>query len=123
LKAAEGTQWEEAKRQAIRVLRKRAADREPIYYSQFVRKIKAIPDLQYHGDERLDRLLDEIAIEEEKAGRGLISVLVVEKMSPNLPSDGFFELASPRHPPGTSRSEIFEVERDQVYRANASRPS
>jgi hypothetical protein len=111
-------QWEEAKSQAITVLTKCARSGETIPYSRFVKRIKAIPDLNYHGDTRLDRLLDEISLQEDDAGRGLISALVVEKVFPNLPSDGFFELASPRHPPGTSRREIFEAERERVYAAH-----
>ncbi len=99
------------------MLRRTARARELITYKKFVRKITAIPDLGYHGDNRLDQLLDEVSLEEDRAGRGLISVLVVELAFPNLPSDGFYELARPRHPPGTSRQSIFEAERDRVYAA------
>jgi hypothetical protein len=113
----EGAQWEQGKREALRVLRKKARAEETIFYSRFVRRIKAI-DLKYHGDDRLDQLLDEISLEEDKAGRGLISALVVE-VTTNRPSDGFYELAQSRHPPGTSPQEIFEAERDAVYRAHA----
>lgn len=115
----EPKKWEEAKREAKRVLTTLARDRTTIPYSRFVKKIKAIPDLKYHGDERLDSLLDEISLEEDAAGRGLLSVLVVEKTHPYLPSDGFFELATHRHPKGTRHREIFEAERDRVYAAHA----
>lgn len=111
-------QWDEAKQQAVQLLTKKAKERDTISYSAFVRRIKAVK-LDYHGDDRLDQLLDEISLEEDKAGRGLISALVVEATVPYMPSDGFFTLARPRHPPGTSRREIFEAERDAVYRAHA----
>jgi hypothetical protein len=113
----EAAQWEQAKREALRVLRKKARAEDTIPYSRFVRRIKAI-DLKYYGDDRLDQLLDEISLEEDTAGRGLISALVVE-VTTRRPSDGFYELAKSRHPPGTSRQEIFEAERDAVYRAHA----
>lgn len=73
-----------------------------------VRKIKALPDLDYHGDLRLDHLLDEIS---------LISVLVMELAFPNLPACGFWGLARPRYPAGTSDHKIFESERDKVWHA------
>jgi hypothetical protein len=116
------SQWEEAKRQALRVLTKAARQRRTISYSRFVKRIKAIK-LEYHGDPRLRQLLDEISVDEDRAGRGLISALVVEATFPKMPSDGFFELAAPRHPPGTKRQRIFETEHDAVYEAHAPETS
>ena len=116
--AEDNDQWREAKRQALRVLTAKAKARETITYKLFVRRIKALPGLRFHGDERLDKLLDEISLDEDKAGRGLISVLVVELVT-DMPSDGFFELAAPRYSPGTGRREMFERERDAVYEAHA----
>lgn len=110
--------WTNAKEQAIEILSATARDEETIPYGEFVRHIKAIPDLEYHGDPRLDELLDEISLEEDANGRGLISVLVVGKSFPHLPSDGFWKLAVPRHPEGTSKREIFEAERDRVWSAH-----
>ena len=100
-----------------------ARDDETITYTVFVRrlnrKVQGL-DLRPHDDERLDDLLDAISIEEERDGRGLISVLVVELAFPGLPSDGFFELAAPRHLPGTKKRVIFETERDRVWAAHPS---
>ncbi len=123
MNAGTDSDWEKAKQQAVNFLRKKAREDGPpakqtVTYKQFVKRIKAIT-LEYHGDPRLAELLDEISLDEDKAGRGLISVLVVQLAFPHLPSDGFFDLAAPRHPPGTKRREIFELELDVVRRANA----
>ncbi len=118
--SASSSDWERAREQALEVLSRRARDRDTITYKEFARKIKAIPDVRYHGDERLDRLLDEVALDEDAAGRGLISVLVVLAAFPSLPSDGFYELAETRHAPGTPRGTIFEIERDRVFAAWAN---
>jgi hypothetical protein len=114
--------WTEAKRQAVEILSAYARERDTISYKQFVTHIKAIPGLRYHGDKRLDCLLDEISVEEEGAGRGHISALVVQASVPSIPSDGFFDLVRERHSAGLGRREIFEVERDAVWAAHASTP-
>jgi hypothetical protein len=119
MSAEDNDQWAKAKHEALGVLTVRANEQDPITYKEFVKKIKAIPDLKYHGDPRLDELLDEISLEEDEAGRGLISVLVVNTAFPHLPSDGFFELAAGRHPPDASRQEIFE--RASLYRHRRQR--
>src|SRR5687767_12655904 len=62
-----------------------------ISYTELVSGIKAL-DLQPR-DPRLDALLVEIATAEFKAGRGLISVLVVHKTGDQRPGGGFFILA------------------------------
>ena len=56
-----------------------------------VQKISAVdftPD-----DLRLPRLLEEITIEEYKAGRGMLTVVVVHNDGDLLPGIGFFHLA------------------------------
>jgi len=85
-------QWKEAKTEAISVLRERAARRsnQTISYSELVEHIKAIK-LPAH-DARLAHMLGEISSEEDAAGRGMLTVLVVHKEYVR-PGDGFFELA------------------------------
>lgn len=110
--------WQDAKRQALKVLRQCAEAQDTITYKQFVKKIKAIPDLAFHGDGRMDHLLDEVSREEFAEGRGLISVLVVETAFPHMPSDGFFALAKAYYPNGMERRKLFEAAREQVYAAH-----
>jgi hypothetical protein len=44
-------------------------------------------------DTLLNHLLDEISREEDSAGRGMLSVIVVHKTGDHMPGPGFFELA------------------------------
>ena len=48
--------------------------------------------VEYH-DPRLNALLGEVAKEEERRGRGLLSVLVVHQQGDMQPGKGFYELA------------------------------
>jgi hypothetical protein len=62
-----------------------------IPYSDFVARIYAItiePD-----DYRLGKFLGEVSTEETKAGRGMLSALVVHRHGDYQPGPGFFELA------------------------------
>ena len=83
--------WEEAKREVKGILAARARLRGMIAYSDLVAKLKSI-DLQAH-DQRLFHLLGEVSSEEDAAGRGLLSVVVVHKSGDMQPGPGFFELA------------------------------
>lgn len=69
----------------------RAKLRGMIPYSDLVKTIDSIK-LDAH-DSRLFRLLDEISIEEDELGRGMLSVVVVHKVGDMQPGPGFFELA------------------------------
>ena len=84
-------QWNEAKKQAVHALAERARLRGMIPYSELTKHIKAIP-FEAH-DVRLDQLLGEISTEEDAAGHGMLSVIVVRKHGDMEPGRGFFELA------------------------------
>lgn len=84
--------WESAKAQATAKLRSVARSARPmIAYSELVEHIGAIrfdaQDHPYHA------LLGQISKEEDAAGRGMLSVLVVHKTGDMKPGPGFFELA------------------------------
>lgn len=85
-------QWQDAKAEATAVLKERAARRsnQTISYSDLVDQIKSIK-LEPH-DTRLAHMLGQISSEEDAAGRGMLTVLVVHKGDVS-PGDGFFELA------------------------------
>jgi len=60
-------------------------------YSDLAWKIKAV-HLEAH-DQRLFDLLGKISSEEDAAGRGMLSAVVVHKFGDRQPGPGFFELA------------------------------
>lgn len=84
-------QWEAAKEQAKAVLVGVATRRGRIAYSELVVQINTL-SLEPH-DARLFHLLGEISIEEDKAGRGMLTAIVVHKSGDMQPGPGFFELA------------------------------
>jgi len=86
--------WDAAKEQARTIMTDCAKMRRMIPYSDLVRQITAV-NMQPH-DARLSHFLGEIAAEEDEAGRGLLTVLVVHKQGDMQPGPGFFELAQSR---------------------------
>jgi len=85
--------WEQAKNEAIRALvaRARSGGDPTISYSELTTHIPSIPfnpeDYGFHA------LLYEISEEEDAAGRGLLSVLVVHKDGDGRPGRGFWDMA------------------------------
>jgi len=83
--------WEKAKEEMRYVLSERAKVRGMIPYSELVQKVQSIvfePDsFAFHA------MLGEISREEDAAGRGMLSVIVVHKYGDMQPGKGFFELA------------------------------
>ena len=84
-------QWERAKQEAKAILIECAKDQKMISYSDLSSRIHGI-QIEAH-DPRLAHMLGEISKEENKEGRGMLSVLVVHKYGDQRPGKGFFELA------------------------------
>jgi hypothetical protein len=84
--------WEIAKAQGKALLAQCARDKKIISYADFMHQIHSISFKTPH-DSRLPQLLAEISTEEAKAGRGMMTALVVRKNSDHKPGAGFFELA------------------------------
>ena len=84
-------QWSAAKTEVLGILASRAKLRGMIPYSELASSIKTVP-LAAH-DQRLFHLLGEVSEQEDAAGRGMISVIVVHKKGDMQPGPGFFELA------------------------------
>lgn len=83
--------WGRAKDQARAAMIGRAKQRGMITYSDLTLAITAIafkPD-----DFALADLLGEISTEEDEAGRGMLTVLVVHKHGDMEPGTGFYDLA------------------------------
>lgn len=82
--------WMAAKEEAKRAMIERAKVRGAIPYSDLVEQIHAVR-FRAH-DSRLFHLLGEISVEENEAGRGMLSVVVVHKRGDMEPGPGFFVL-------------------------------
>jgi len=85
--------WDQAKAEALDVLRGRASRRygQTISYTDFVGSLSAIR-IDPH-DMRLSHFLEEIVVDEHRGGRPLLTVLVVHRHGDLMPGDGFFEIA------------------------------
>lgn len=84
--------WAAAKEEAREIMIERARRRSTIAYSELVARIRSI-SFQPH-DPRLFHLLGEVSTEEDKAGRGMLTVVVVHKSGDMAPGPGFYELAT-----------------------------
>jgi len=83
--------WDAAKEEMKGILSERAKLRGMIPYSELVGRIQAIrmePDSY-----ALAHMLGEVSEEEDAAGRGMLSVIVVHKVGDMQPGPGFFQLA------------------------------
>ena|SRR5271155_1918201 len=69
--------WESAKREAVDSMARTAKLNKLISYTDLVGDIKSVRLEPY--DTRLDHLLEEIARDENAAGRGMLTVVVVHK--------------------------------------------
>ncbi len=85
--------WNAAKAEATKILIAVARQKGggTLSYSDLVAQMSTIP-LEAH-DQRLDSLLGEISSDEDAAGHGMLSVIVVHKDGDQKPGPGFFELA------------------------------
>lgn len=84
--------WESAKSEARLFMIERARRRGMVSYSELVANVFSI-ELQPH-DPRLFHFLGEIAKEEDTAGRGMLTAVVVHKTGDMEPGSGFYELAN-----------------------------
>lgn len=84
-------QWETFKKEAREILIKVAADRGMITYGDLAARMTTI-SVEPH-DPVLWHIIGDVARDEERAGRGLLSVVVVHKHGDMEPGQGFWELA------------------------------
>jgi molybdopterin synthase catalytic subunit len=106
--------WDAAKEEARAVMIDRAKLRGMIPYSELVRHMKSIK-IEAH-DPRLFHMLGEISSEEDAAGRGMLTVLVVHKVGDMQPGPGFFELAKRL---GRNTSNILKCWVDELHKVHA----
>lgn len=86
--------WNQAKDEAKAILQDVARTEGTISYSDLAAKISAVTfeadDCGFHA------FLGEISMEEDDAGHGLMTVLVVHKDGDKMPGPGWFQLAEER---------------------------
>lgn len=83
--------WDDAKKETTSILIDIARKKGRIAYSELADQIQSI-EIEAH-DPRMFRMLDEISTEEDQAGRGMLSAIVVHKYGDMKPGHGFFKLA------------------------------
>jgi len=86
--------WENAMVEARSVLIERAKAGDLISYSDLDKEINAIKFDMEQVDNRqvLGQVIGELSIQEDRAGRGMISAIVVHKVD-HVPGDGFYSFA------------------------------
>ena len=84
--------WDAAKAEGKAALAQCARAKKMISYRDFIHHICSI-SFETPRDSRLPQFLAEISSEEAKAGRGMMTALVVRKNGDQRPGRGFFELA------------------------------
>jgi len=109
------TDWDAAKEEARTVMIERAKVRGMIPYSNLVKQLRSIK-LEAH-DPRLFHMLGEISSEEDAAGRGMLTVVVVHKDGDMQPGPGFFELAKQL---GRDTSNILKCWVNELHKVHAA---
>lgn len=105
--------WDDAKEQARTLMITRASVRGMIPYSELTAKITAIPLAP--DSAALAALLGEISTEEDGAGRGMLSVIVVHKVGDMEPGRGFYELATQLGKPTEDQMAFWVAELHRVH--------
>jgi hypothetical protein len=106
--------WNAAKEEARALMVERAKVRGMISYSDRVQQIRT--NRVEAQDPRLFHMLDEILSEEDAAGRGMLTVIVVHKLGDMQPGPGFFELAKQL---GRNTRDIDKCWIDEPHRVHA----
>lgn len=106
--------WETAKIEARDLMIARAKLRGMIPYSELVQGITAAHFEAY--DQRLFHLIGEISADEDAAGRGMLSVVVVHKRGDMQPGPGFFDFAKQL---GRDTSNTLTCWIDELHRVHA----
>ena len=84
--------WDAAKERLRMALWNAAKGQRQVTYSDGVAEIRDIISFDPH-DTVFHHMLGQISVEEDAAGRGMLSALVVHKHGDGQPGPGFYELA------------------------------
>ena len=105
--------WKKAKEEMRQILIGRAKVRRNISYSELVAQIQSISlDPNCYA---LTAMLNEIALEEDTAGRGMLTVIVIHKDGDMQPGPGFFELAKKQGRDTSNILRLWVEESRRVY--------
>ena len=105
--------WNAAKEEARKAMIAAASRRDLIAYSDLVHRIKSCT--LYPHDPRLAHMLGDISTEEDEAGRGMLSAVVVHKTGSQKPGHGFFILARSLGRDPTNEDECWIDELNKIY--------
>jgi hypothetical protein len=113
--------WQRGKEEMREVLRRVAAGRAMIAYSELSNEIRSIR-IEPFGLP-MSEMLGEISEEEDAAGRALLTVIVVHKSGDMEPGTGFYDLAAKlgRDTSDKLRLWVSELHKVHDYWANAQR--
>lgn len=87
--------WERTKEEMRIAIIERAKREDMITYSELLKKVKSLKLNIEEIDHRsiMAEMLGEISLAEDKAGRGMLSALVIHKTGDREPGHGFFDYA------------------------------
>jgi hypothetical protein len=105
--------WQRGKTEMREILYKVAAKRAMIPYSELAKEIKTIR-IEPFGPQMAE-MLGEVSEEEDDAGRGLLTVIVVHKSGDMEPGAGFFDLAAKRGRNTSDRMKLWVAELHKVH--------
>jgi hypothetical protein len=111
-------QWNAAKEEMRKSLVSRARDEGTMHYTELTTKI---PSIHFAADDHgLHHMLGEVSEEEDAAGRGMLSVIVVHKEGDQMPGPGFFVLAKKLGRDTSDRVRCWADELTKVYACSKS---
>lgn len=105
--------WDAAEEEMRALLIARAKEERTISYSELTGKVHTIhfsPE-----DNAFHQMLDDLSREEDAAGRGMLSVIVVHKAGDMMPGPGFFKLARELGRDTSDREKCWSDELKKVY--------
>ncbi len=109
------SQWDTAKEEARQQLIAIAKRQSTISYGDLAGKIRSI---SFRADEDpYHKMLGQISVAEDQAGRGMLSVLVVHKGGDMRPGPGLFELAQQLGRDTSERDRFWADEFNKVIKA------
>jgi hypothetical protein len=112
-------EWQQGKAEMTSILQREAARRGMIAYSELSNQMTTIRIAPFGLP--MSEMLGEIGTQEDAAGRGLLTVLVVHKSGDMEPGVGFYELAESLGRDTSDRLKLWVNELHKVhdYWANA----
>jgi hypothetical protein len=115
--------WKRGRDEMRSILQRIAAERRMIAYSELAAEMKTLR-IEPFGLQ-MSEMLGEVSEEEDDAGRGLLTVIVVHKSGDMEPGKGFYDLAAKRGRNVTDKTKLWVAELHKVheYWANTAQPS